>query len=217
MNRRKIARISSLCGAGIAALGIAWFAQQHSAQAADHSDPPNRVGAAVDAADIADLYAWHSDDGQNLSVVLTFAGPVAPAADQAGMYDPDVLYGVHIDNSGSNDANFDIWVRFAQNDLGDWGVQVTNLPGEAAPVVGPVDTTIDAPNGAKVYTGLHDDPFFFDLEGFEMTLMNGSLEFDNTRDSFAGQNVTAIVLEMPLSALSPNDESLSIWTTSSRI
>ena len=183
--------------------------------AADHNDPPSRVGTNIDAADIADLYAWHSAD--KLTLVLTFAGPAAPAAGQAGMYDPDVLYGLHIDSNGDHQPDSEIWVRFAQNDLGAWGVQLVGLPGEAGAVQGAVDTELNGAGGAKVWTGLRDDPFFFDLQGFTDTLNTGALSFMSTRDSFEGLNATAVVIEVPLAAALAGGTNLSLWATSSRI
>ena len=85
-------------GAVIAAGCAAWLG---SATAADHNDPPARIGGNIDAADIADLYAWSSASG-TLTMVLTFGGPDTPAAGQAGTYDANVLYGIHIDNNGDN-------------------------------------------------------------------------------------------------------------------
>ena len=213
---RNKARLAMVCTAGFAVATTAWLAQDRQANAADHNDPSTRVGM-QEPEDIDDLYAWHSADGSTLSIVLTFAGPVAPAADQEGTYDPDVLYGIHIDNNNDAIANIDIWARFAQNDLGDWGVQVISLPGESDPVIGAVETTIDAPNGAKVFAGLRDDPFFFDLTGFLDTVNTGTLSFDATRDSFAGSNATALVLEVPVSAAIGAGDSLSIWATTSRL
>ena len=204
--KRKLAVV-----AGTLALTGSWLG---SATAADHSDPPNRVGANLDAADIADLYAWHG--GGNLTLALTFGGPAMPAADQAGMYDADVIYGIHLDTDGDNVANTDIWVRFAQNDLGDWGLQVTNLPGETDPLVGAVETELAGAN-ARAWAGLRDDPFFFDLQGFGDTLQSGSLMFDATRDTFAGQNVTSVVIEVPLADALGGGSNLSIWATSARI
>lgn len=215
MNKRIAARLGALCAAGTAVAAGLWFAQPEPANAADHNDPPARVDGQAAADDIADLYAWHGTD--TVTVVLTFAGPTAPAAGQSGNYDPDVLYTVNIDNTGDDIADISTYVRFAQNDLGDWGVQVTNLPGEAAPVEGAVETAIDAPNGGKVWSGLADDPFFFDLTGFVTTVTTGTLSFDSTRDFFAGQNVTAVVLEMPLTAAQGAGTNLSIWSTTGRI
>lgn len=212
---RKNARLALICAAGVAVAAGAMLAQDEKpVEAADHGDPTRITQAAAD--DIADLYAWHSADGQTLTVVLTFGGPVAPAADQAGTYDPNVLYGIHIDNTSDQAANHDIWVRFAQNDLGDWGIQVTSLPGESEALIGAVETEVAGASG-RVWAGLRDDPFFFDLTGFGTTLTTGDLAFDNTRDDFAGQNVTAIVLEMPVSAAIGAGNTLDIWATSSTL
>ena len=189
----------------------AYLGQGDKADAADHTDPPMRIMAG-DAADIGDIYAWHGDG--TMKVVLTFAGPVAPVADQTATWDPDVLYGVHIDNNGDNAPDRNIWVRFGQNALGEWGVQVENVPGAEAAIVGAVETTIEA-EGAKVYAGLKDDPFFFDLQGFQDTLANETLSFDGGRDFFAGQNISAVVLEFPTSELGGTE--IGVWATTGRI
>jgi len=199
----------------VAAIALAagvYFTDSEPVQAADHTDPPDRV-AAGNSADIGDLYAWHNTGRGTLTVALTFAGPLAPAADQAGAYDSDILYGVHIDNSADNTPNFNVWIRFAQNDLGAWGVQVIGLPGTNGPVVGAVETILNPGNDVKVWAGLRDDPFFFDLQGFIDTTTTGDLSFVATRDFFAGLNITAVVLEMPLGAAQSSGDSLQVWAT----
>lgn len=217
MTRRNGARLVLACAAMFAVGVGAWMVEEKPAEAADHNDPSTRVGN-QEPEDIADLYAWHSTDGSTMTIVLTFGGPVAPVAGQAGAYDADVLYGIHYDTNGDGTPEGQTWVRFAQNDLGDWGVQVERLPGEAtdAPVIGAVETVLDAPNGGKVFTGLRDDPFFFDLTGFLGTLGSGDLEFTGD-DSFAGMNGTAIVLEFPVSELTGISDTVSVWATTSRI
>ena len=206
---------AALLGAIVAIATIAGDAP--SASAADHTDPPSRVGSAG-AADIADLYAWHTTEGNSTKLItaLTFAGLQAPSADQTGTYDPDVLYGIHIDNDGDHLADFDIYVRFGENAMGEWGVQIANIPGEGAPLVGAVEQPIEGAS-AKAWVGLRDDPFFFDLTGFQETLSVGALAFDPTRDSFAGTNVTAVVIEMSLDAALSSGSSLNLWATTSNI
>jgi hypothetical protein len=179
------------------------------ARAADHTDPPDR--ASDSAADIADLYAWHGDG--TLTTVVTFAGLTMPG--DPATYDEDVLYGIHIDTNDDQQSDHDIWIRFGQNGDGEMGVQVSGVPGEDAPLVGPVETTLESDTGTKAYAGLRDDPFFFDLEGFMSTLDTGSLQFDSNRDSFAGTNVTAVVVELPLEAIS--SDSFDVWATTARI
>ena len=129
------------------------------AHGADHTDSP----AATDdpAVDISDFYAWHTDEGR-LVLVLNFAG--LQDAGSTGTYDADVLYGFHVDRDADAVSDHDIWVRFGQNGAGDWGVQVTGLPGEDA-VAGAVDATWTTDGGAMVFAGPREAPFFFDFEG----------------------------------------------------
>lgn len=205
----------ALVAAAVVALGGAWFSTTMNVQAADHTDPPALVDGNGNPADIADFYAWAN--GDTLTTIVTFSGLTTPVVDQAGNYDPNVLYGIHIDNNGDNQPNAEIYVRFGQNDLGDWGLEVVGMPGEAGPVMGAVETAIDGGNGTKAWAGLRDDPFFFDFQGFGETLQTGTLSFQADRDSFAGSNATAIVLEMPVAAAIGGGTSLSIWATTATI
>jgi hypothetical protein len=84
-------------------------------------------------------------------------------------------------------------------------------------VEGPVDTVIDAGNGLRVFAGPREDPFFFDLDGFQATLMSGTLMFDNTNDTFAGTNVTAIIVEMDAAAAADGATDIQVWATSGRL
>lgn len=180
--------------------------------AADHSEAP---GTRADlAADIADVYVWHQ--GNKLIAVLTYGGLQATTENQSAVYDEDVLYSIHIDNNADNATDIRVDARFGQNSDGQWGIQVENLPGVDGPVVGAVETVIDAGSGLSVYAGLRDDPFFFDLEGFNQTLATGTLAFDGERDSVASLNVSSIVLEMDLAAATGGSDSLAVWATSGR-
>ncbi len=210
-------RILSTALAATAAMGLFLALASERTVAADHNDPPTIAGTAED---IGDFFAWHTGTGadQKLIMVFTFAGPVAPVAGQAGTYDPDVLYGVHIDNDdGDALANNDIWVRFAQNDLGEWGMQVQGVPGTTGPLVGAVETTITE-GDVSVRAGLFDDPFFFDLSGFVETLNTQTLSFDSANDDFAGSNITAVVIETPYAAAQGGaGPVLNLWATAARI
>ena len=186
-------------------------------QAADHTDPPPTATGPGDSGDIGDLYAWHKGQGadQKLVAVLTFAGPAEPVAGQSGTYDADTLYTIYIDNSGDNLPDLTIHARYGQNPNGDWGVQVIGLPGEPGPIVGAVETSIQG-TSSMVWTGLRDDPFFFDLQGFGETAGTGTISFDSTRDFFAGKNITALVLEMPMAAALGAGSKVNIWATTAK-
>lgn len=207
-------------GAGVAAFafGAAQLVPGLGLTAADHLDPPGRTNPNVDstpdrAADIADLFAWHSDD--HLNVIVTFAGP--QATDEPAVYDPDVLYQIHISNDGSRaSTQFPIRMRFGTGAMTDeFGIQVSNVPGITGTIEGPVETTITQ-DGVRVYGGLFDDPFFFDSQGFMETANTGTLSFDADRDFFAGQNLTAIVISIPRDNIENGDNLIDVWAETSR-
>jgi Domain of unknown function (DUF4331) len=188
----------------------------------DHKDGPDAT--ADHAADIADLYAWHDSAAGTFTLVLTFAGFGMPGKEAT--YDPNALYSIHLNRSSSstfsNAADVDINIRFARNARGETGVQVENLPGATSALSGKVETTIVDGNKRKVFAGLRDDPFFFDLDGFKATLAkpasNSTLSFSNTHDTFAGSNVTAVVIELDLADVTVNGTMphVQTWATSAR-
>lgn len=206
---------------GLAAGGLSLLYTAPEATAADHLDPPARVDITVtpgldQAADIADVYAWHQGTGTSarLVTILTFAGPNEPIAGQATPCDPDVLYSIHINNGSTQ---FDIRARFAEDDVGNCFVQLAGVPGAGAGTFeGPTDRPFRR-RGVDVFAGLRDDPFFFDLTGFRQTLTSGTIMMINDRDFFSGKNTSALVLEFPLGAVSPTGETLDIWATTARI
>jgi hypothetical protein len=190
--------------------GAAVLALAGAVQAADHAEAP---GTRADSpADIADVYAWH--EGNSLVSVITFDGLRTPG--QPATFDQGVLYALNIDNDGDLTPDIRVECRFIRDARGNQGIRVTNLPGSPDPIVGFLDSTINASGRPRVFAGLMDDPFFFDLEGFRNTLATGTLSFDGTRDSFAGLNVLAIALRMDLDAALDGGSTLNLWATTAR-
>jgi hypothetical protein len=216
--RTKTKLVTAVGLAGLVAAGV--NLRSGEVTAADHVDSPQSMADA--AADITDLYAWHDDKGR-LYVVLGFAGLTPAGGDPT--YDADVLYTIHIDDDADRTAEHEIHVRFGQNLLEEWGVRVDNLPGEAGPFEGPVGEAVSGKAGGQVQAGLFDDPFFFDLDGYLATIMSAmdapddaNLMFDQTNDSFAGTNVTAIVLDMDAAAADiDGDGAIQMWATTGRL
>lgn len=210
------------CVGTLALLGGAlWLGSSGAVEAADHTDPPSRTtGDSADrAADIGDIYAWHTTDGHTV-LVLTYAGPNEPIAGQTATYDPDVIYGIHIDTDGDQAADQELWVRFGQSASGNWGVQVEGIPGgDPAVQSGAVEITnrISGVTDGFFWAGLRDDPFFFDLQGFQDTLSTGTLSFVNDRDFFAGKNISAIVIQLQTSDLVAAGGSFDVWATTGRV
>lgn len=225
----------------ITALGVtALFAgavqlQPQEVTAADHADAP--LTAEDTAGDIADVYGWYTERGTTV-LVMTFAGLRAPGDDP--VYDPDTLYTIHIDNTADeaekaqytdndndNESDIRINVRFGQNNVEEWGVQFSGVPGaDDETFDGPVQTAL--PNGtATVIAGNFDDPFFFDFEGFVATRDNlldpaeaGDIGFASIVagapvDFFAGTNVMAIVVEIDTALTFDEnaDNLIQVWAT----
>lgn len=217
--RTRTKLVTAVGMAGLVAAAINFSSGEVTA--ADHADSPQSSGDP--AADIADFYVWHDDKGR-LYAVITFAGLTEAGGEPT--YDADVLYTLHIDAGNDRVSDTDVYIRFGQNALDEWGVRVDNLPGEAGPFEGPVGEAVAGKGGGQVQTGIFDDPFFFDLDGYIETVMNittnGAGSYGNlaltTADAFAGTNVTAIVLDMDAAAADPDGDGLiQVWATTGRL
>jgi hypothetical protein len=72
----------------------------------------------------------------------------------------------------------------------------------------------DAGDGARVWSGRADDPFFFDALGYLETLDTGTPAFMSTRDFLEGLNVTAAAIEIDTALL--GDGQMQVWATAAR-
>lgn len=174
------------------------------AHAADHGEAP--TAAADPAADINDFYAWA--EGGELTLIMTVQPDLVLGGD--GTYDADVLYMFHVDTDGDNAADTVYEVRFGSDGSGNWGVQAMEQ-GVGLVAQGPV-TAVNVGANGRVFAGPSDDPFFFDLTGFVQTASTGTIAFDNSRDSFAGQNVLSIALRVPAPSAA-----FQTWATTGRL
>ena len=206
-------------GVLIGSAAIALIVPGQLAFSADHLDPPARTDPAVDTtpdtpADIADLYAF--SDATNAYFAVSFAGP--QVAGVPAFYDRDVLYTINVSTSAPATSS-DVTIRFrfgpATNGTGS-GISVENLPGVGGAIVGPVETVLSK-DGVRVYAGLRDDPFFFDLQGFRETRSTGTLRFDKSRNFFANKNDTIVIVEIPKTRLGGNANSIDAWATTARL
>lgn len=215
--------------ATLAIAGVGLVAGQRLVTGADHTDGPLATGD--QAADIADVYSFRN--GSNLVLAMTISNVQAAPQIQLGqsILDPEVLYQFKIDDDG--DAVEDLVIQAVVT--GPPTDQTLHVVGPVAPVVtgttgrlvtdGPVtsvavstgaDPSVGTGGGITVFAGVRDDPFFFDLGRFQAILAGQASAFDDPgSDTFAGLNVYAIVIEVPLSMLGdPAD--LSVWGTTSR-
>jgi hypothetical protein len=214
--------------AGLALLASGGFGAV--AQGADHRDSP--LNQSNPTADINDVYAFRSSENNNNLVVAISVNPLIAPSDNAtrGVFDPQVQYQIHIDRNGDliDDATANIRVTPDSKQLVIEGLgapisAATTPPGAADPVI-----TTAAGGAIKVFAGLRDDPFFFDLSAFQAFVAGPRAPAKGLRpagggdpaDAFAGTNVLAIVIEAPITALtggsSASSGTIRTWVPTTR-
>jgi hypothetical protein len=167
--------------------------------AADHLEAP--LAKANHDLDITDIYAFDGDNSRKTVLVLN-VNPFAGA-----------MSGTHFSTSGEYRLNIDKNGDFVADDVyavtfrngGPGGKQLLTLWKNGAKVLDGKTGNANNGGGAKVYAGLKDDPFFFDLISFRAWRdPDGDGAFTYTGpttfagvDTFRGANVSSIVLEIP--------------------
>ncbi len=223
--------------AGLAAAGLVAVAAltavtaPRGAGAADHLDAPGLTPPDGDPrTDITDVYAFKAGADTVLALNvngLTRARVQAPFASKVPMVagTERVRYNLRVDNDG--DAVEDAVLSVAFGRPNSHGVQrmVVRRDGEVVArgrtsAFGEVEVVRG--EGVKAYAGMRDDPFFFDLDGFLNILSAepGRSFLGCTgprRDSFAGTNVSSIVLRLPSRLLTrPGSSEIGVWATTDR-
>lgn len=159
-----------------------------TALAADHRDSP--IATNDPAADINDVYTFvNPNDARELIVAVT-AVPLATARSQ---FSDVVDYRIHLDNGSGEQL---ITCTFP-------GSTRINCVGPGAlSASGSVGAHIRGNGGLRVYAGLRDDPFFFDLDAFNATRAAVAPRFRNPGvNFFKDAGTLAIVLGIPNSAI----------------
>lgn len=208
---------------GVFALGAAVVAGFGPATGADHGDAP--LAKANHAEDLADVYAF-AGSGTDVVLVMT-VNPLTmpgdtPAFDSAGLYQfridnngdavPDVTYNVTF-GAAASDGTQTVSVKAATGALADsltnGGTDVISGKTTAA-TASPV---VNTKGSVKLFAGLRDDPFFFDLNAFK-----AGLAFRNPGNNFfKGLNLSAIVLEVPKADfLVSGKTTAGVWAVTSR-
>lgn len=208
---------------GLGAAGASALMTGDRGIAADHLDPPSRTDIRFDPTidlpgDIADIYTWTT--ATHLNMVYTFGGPVAGT--RPGFYDPAMIYRFHLSTSGrTDDDEFLMEARFGPGQGGN-GIHFIGAPGQTAPIIGPVERILER-DGLRVFSGVVDDPFFFDVLGFRATNSTGNIALLNTRDFFGNQNDTMIGIQIPIDRVSRDtngngrpDSRIDVWVDSFR-
>lgn len=186
----------------------------------DHFDladfqAPDPAAAAVD---ITGLYAFQAPDDSARSVLILAVNPygLAPA------FDPAAIYRIDVDIDGDLKSDVAFSVVFSDPADGPQLATLYRVEGadgmrltatklaatgdvifDSVPVSIGKSTAVSESGGYRLFAGRRSDPFFADAVG----LFNG-YQFTGV-DSFAGQDVLAIALELPSSEL--GDGAVAVW------
>ncbi len=141
------------------------------ALAADHADgTPSALNVPDASSDITDVYTWMSGDGNRVYLVMD----VFPNAAAGSKFSNAVQYIFHTQSKASllaataTPANVICTFDAAQK-ISCWVTDKTNkvldyVTGDASATTGLTSTD----GKMKVFAGLRDDPFFFNLAGFRV-------------------------------------------------
>jgi hypothetical protein len=204
-------------------------------QAADHAEAP--LVAEDPGADLADVYAFlDPNDNSKVILALDVEGFVVPAEVlNLCCFSHEVTFRFEIENTGDAipDKTIDVTFdeqnnrrspQFAHIKLPDGKtfdarttVQIQRGNVNDVSVPNPLRVTTDPATGVSFFAGLTDDPFFFDIIGFnryiiKLTDRNPTAKTDLTRarDSFAGFNIHMIALSVPAAMLKGNSNVIGI-------
>jgi hypothetical protein len=193
------------------------------AWAADHGDGPRASND--QAADIADVYFFLDPNDPTMAVIIgTTRGFIVPSeATNFGIFDPGLHYRFEIENTGDAVADRFYDITFSPrvstsaaqiatiNVFNNRGRRIASAtapatnPSLASTSPAPVITSIGG--GVSFFAGEVDDPFFFDIPGFNRfvaSVLGGSpdaAQLERGRDSFAGYNAMAIALRVPVASI----------------
>ncbi|MGH7804473.1 MAG: DUF4331 family protein [Candidatus Binatia bacterium] len=148
-----------------------------TARAADHVDGPR--ASADPAADITDVFAWMSPDATRLNLVMDVTRNAGPTSRFSDAVRYTFRTASHAAFAAPAAPAVDIVCTFDAAQTVTCSAGAETVSGDSSDPAG-----ITSPSGAlRVFAGLRDDPFFFNLSGFRETarIVTGaasSLSFD---------------------------------------
>lgn len=177
-------------------------------EAADHLDAP--LVEEDGRTDINDIYAFQSPSNPDNTVLIMTVNPLAGILNDVS-FDPRANYDFNVDTDRDAIAELVLRLKFSavgkgRNDSRQ-NMILQLCTADDCTVLGEGKTSQQTSlrGGGVLTAGVFDDPFFFDLVGFQ----NG---FNFTGDDFfAGLNVSAIVIEVPSVLFGTNE--VGVWCT----
>ena len=189
--------------------------------AADHLDAPALKNETDHPLDLTDIYAFDAANSDKTVLVMNvnpLAGVVSGTKFASmGSYRFNLSRGSSPDADLNDGADRVYKVRFsAPNDHGKQKLRLYRNGDLIAS--GWTGSTIWIDGGGRIWAGLRDDPFFFDLAGYnqlrDSTYTDASGLTDTPGDDFfAGTNISSIILEVPDSWIGAR---ANYWATTKR-
>jgi hypothetical protein len=226
-----------LLALAIVAGAVVYFgSEEKPVQAADHRDS---ITPSMDPyADINDVYVFNDRGTQfanNRVCLVMTVNPHARGLAPTHAFSENVAYNFHADVNGDAKADATITFRFTYPAPGVGGpgsFTISGLSNNKTFLTGFQDANVVIPTGTNgsvgttdVFCGFREDPFFFDLVGFRQFLagtynyVGGSSGLRNggsAVDTFVGQNVGAIVLEVSDDVFGGPTATFTAWASTSR-
>ena len=207
--------------------------------AADHLDAP--TVKSDHRIDINDVYVFQGANPANTVLVMTTN--VNAGFNSGTTFRPGALYEFKIDNTGDAIEDVAYRIKFGDvRGNGSQQIHISRADGAANPVAGgggqqvakgSTGQMLSVAGGGMAWAGLADDPFYFDLVGFsnfkaaalnalgdaqltgaELVAALGNIcASDPAANFFENFDATAIVLEVPDSALDGNNANgvIGVW------
>jgi len=206
---------------GLASLYL--FVSAHALEAADHAEAT--LVAADPGADLADVFAFlDPNDNSRVVLALDVEGFVVPSELlNLSFFAPDVVYRFYIENTGDAVPDRTLDITFSQQVSRSQPQTATIKLPDGSRFTAPTTVqtlaanpnafvvTTDPSSKASFFAGLTDDPFFFDIVGFNRfvsSVLAGTpdpTQLQRGRDSFAGYNIHMIAISLPASMLRGKD------------
>ena len=189
--------------------------------AADHGDAP--FASVKRSADLNDLYVFlDPNNNDRVVVILTAVGFTVPGeAVNFSVFDHELVFEFQFETTFDARPDQRIQVRFSRKRTSGANPQTATITlpdGQSfeAPTTSsnlgddpPAPTITTGPEDIRFFAGSADDPFFFDIPGFNRfvaSVLAGAADpalLERGRDSFAGYNTLAIAFSFPVSFFGP--------------
>ena len=177
-----------------AALSVCLMLGATTAFAADHLDGP--AVSNDPAADINDVYAFVNPNDPDETILVA---TVVPLATPQSRFSDAVTYEFSLQGTAGGSPLQSLSCRFRGKAV------ICDGPGNSK-VAGPLGR-VNQNEGLRVFAGLRDDPFYFDLVAFQETVATLTPQFtDPGVDFFGGLNTLAIVIGIENSLIDPEGE-----------